>query len=89
MFRRVPHTPCLRVGPRPSVILVVLFRVPVRRALLSLTRLKYKDLELDFGHELKQLEKEAKAIDITPQPAKSIAPNKKGILRNFWRRRPS
>jgi hypothetical protein len=65
------------VWPTTLVILVVLFRVQVRRALLSLTRLKYKDLELDFGRELKQLEKEAKAIDITPQPPKSIAPTKR------------
>jgi hypothetical protein len=34
--------------------------------------LKYKDLELDFGRELKELEKDAQAIDITPQPPKSI-----------------
>ncbi len=63
--------------PTTLVILVLLFRVPVRRALLSLTRLKYKDLELDFGRELKELEKEAKAIDITPQPPKSIAPTQR------------
>jgi hypothetical protein len=63
--------------PATLVILVVLFRVQVRRALLSLTRLKYKDLELDFGHELKQLEKDARAIDITPQPPKGIAPTKR------------
>jgi hypothetical protein len=63
--------------PTALVILVLLFRVPVRRALLSLTRLKYKDLELDFGRELKELEKEAKAIDITPQPPKSIAPTQR------------
>jgi uncharacterized protein YutE (UPF0331/DUF86 family) len=63
--------------PTTLVILVVLFRAPVRRALLRLTRLKYKDLELDFGRELRQLEKEAKAIDITPQTPKSIAPTKR------------
>jgi hypothetical protein len=63
--------------PITLVILVFLFRVPIRRALLSLTRLKYKDLELDFGQELKQLKKEAKAIDITPQPPKTIAPTKR------------
>jgi hypothetical protein len=63
--------------PATLVMLVVLFRIPIRRALLTLTRLKYKDFELDFGHELKQLEKEAKAIDITPQLPKSIAPTKR------------
>src|ERR1700730_18334683 len=63
--------------PTTLVTLVVLFRAPVRRALLSVTRSKYKDLELDFGRELKQLEKEALAIDITPQTPKNIAPTKR------------
>jgi uncharacterized protein YutE (UPF0331/DUF86 family) len=65
------------VWPTTLLILVVLFRVQVGKVLLRLTRLKYKDLELDFGRELKQLEKEAKAIDIAPQPQKSIAPTKR------------
>jgi hypothetical protein len=64
--------------PSTLVTLVVLFRAPVRRALLSLTRLKYKDLELDFRHELKELEKEAMAIDITPQSPKKIVSKKRG-----------
>ena len=63
--------------PTTVVTLVVLFRAPVRRALLSLTHLKYKDLELDFEHELKQLEKEAMAVDITPQPPKRISLTKR------------
>lgn len=65
------------VWPTTLLVLVVLFRVQVGKVLLRLTRLKYKDLELDFGRELKQLEKEAKAIDIAPQPQKSIAPAKR------------
>lgn len=65
------------VWPVTLLILVVLFRVQVGKVLLRLTRLKYKDLELDFGRELKLLEKEAKAIDIAPQPQKSIAPTKR------------
>src|ERR1700726_1630563 len=74
----IPSLACQIAGLAYAlVILVLLFRVPVRRALLSLTRLKYKDLELDFGRELKGLEKEAKAIDITPQPPKSIAPTQR------------
>ena len=42
--------------------------------LLTLTRLKYKDLELDFGRELKQLEQKAKAIEVKPQQSKAIPP---------------
>jgi uncharacterized protein YutE (UPF0331/DUF86 family) len=41
--------------------------------LLTSTRLKYKDLELDFGRELKQLEKEARALDIAPKQMKKAA----------------
>lgn len=63
--------------PVTVATLIILLRAPVTRVLLTLTHLKYKDLELDFGRELKQLEKEARAIDIAPQPPKSIAPTKK------------
>ena len=38
--------------PATVLALVVLLRAPVTRVLLTLTRLKYKDLELDFGREL-------------------------------------
>lgn len=50
--------------PITLVVLVFFLRVPITRALLKLTRLKYKDLELDFSHELKQLEDKARAVDI-------------------------
>jgi uncharacterized protein YutE (UPF0331/DUF86 family) len=63
--------------PITIVFLVVFFRTSIRRAFLKLTRLKYKDLELDFGYELKQIEKEAKAIDIVPQPSRDIGPSKR------------
>ena len=66
--------------PIAVVVLVILLRVPITRVLLTLTRLKYKELELDFGRELKQLEQEARAIDIVPQKPKSIAPIKKDSL---------
>jgi uncharacterized protein YutE (UPF0331/DUF86 family) len=45
--------------------------------LLTLTHLKYKDLELDFGQELKELEERAKAIDVKPQPPKAFSSAKK------------
>jgi hypothetical protein len=62
--------------PVAVLVLAILLRVPLARLLTTLTHLKYKDLELDFGRELKQLEKEAKAIDITPRQPRSVAPSK-------------
>jgi hypothetical protein len=56
--------------------LVFLLRTPLRQVLLTLTSLRYKDLELDFGRELKQLEEKARSIDITPAQPKSLFANK-------------
>lgn len=64
--------------PATVLALVVLLRAPVTRVLLTLTRLKYKDLELDFGRELKQLEEQAKAIEVKPQQPKALPPAPKG-----------
>ena len=63
--------------PATITFLVVLLRAPVTRVLLTLTHLKYKDLELDFGRELKQLEKQARAVGVAPQPLKSISSRKR------------
>jgi hypothetical protein len=63
--------------PATLVIAIFVLRDPITRALLTLTRLRYKDLELDFGHELKQLEKKARALDIPPQPARTLIPVEK------------
>jgi len=63
------------------LILVFYFRKLIKEGLLMLTRLKYGDLEVDFAHELKQVEKEAKASDIVPQGPKTIAPTKKDSLK--------
>lgn len=63
--------------PGTVLILAFYFRKLIKKAFLKLTRLKYGELEVDFGQELKQVEKEAKAINILPQPPKSIAPTKK------------
>jgi uncharacterized protein YutE (UPF0331/DUF86 family) len=52
--------------------LVFLLRTPLRQVLLTLTRLRYKDLELDFGRELKQLEEKARSINITPAQSKDL-----------------
>jgi hypothetical protein len=55
--------------PITVVALVVLLRKPVARVLLTLTKLKYKDLELNFGRELKELEQQARTIEVQPTPA--------------------
>lgn len=52
--------------PVTVIAVVVLLRTQLRRVLLTLTRLRYKDLEVDFGRELKEVERKARAIDVTP-----------------------
>jgi uncharacterized protein YutE (UPF0331/DUF86 family) len=60
--------------PATVVVAVVVLRNQLRRVLLTLTRLRYKDLELDFGRELKEVEKKARAIDVKPAgPPRAIA----------------
>lgn len=54
--------------PVAIIVLALLVRSPLRRVLLSLTRLKYKEMEIDFGRELSRIEAEAKSIDLTPAP---------------------
>jgi uncharacterized protein YutE (UPF0331/DUF86 family) len=58
--------------PATAITLVVLLRRPVSQILTTLTKLKYKDLELDFGRELKQLEKQAKAIEVVPSQVRAV-----------------
>jgi len=51
----------------------MLLRSPVSRLLLALTRLKYKELELDFGSELRDLkETSGKSIVIESVPQRSL-----------------
>lgn len=54
--------------PAAVIALAVIFRASLGRVLLGLTRLKYKDMEIDFGRELSQIEAQAKSIDVTPKP---------------------
>ncbi len=66
------------VWPATVLILVFSFRVLIKRVLANLTRVKYGDLQMDFGRELKQVQKEAIAANILPQ--QSVAPVKKDPL---------
>lgn len=51
-------------------------RDPLGRVLLTLSRVKYKDLEIDFGKELKEIEAAAKKIEIQPLPSRKLEPPK-------------
>jgi len=53
--------------PTAVIILVIILRRPLVRLLLLLRRLKYKDLELDFGERLEELEDQAEKADLPPQ----------------------
>src|ERR1051325_1135276 len=66
--------------PLTVIILVILLRDPLTRVLLTLTHLKYKDLEIDFKRELEELEEKAKAIDVKPQLPEIRASEKKDTL---------
>jgi hypothetical protein len=61
--------------PATVVVLVLLLRSPVSRLLLALTRLKYKELELDFGSELRELKESAgELITIESTAQRSLPP---------------
>ncbi|MFZ2281929.1 MAG: hypothetical protein WAW39_29300 [Prosthecobacter sp.] len=62
----------------PACVLTIayMFRTEFRDVLSRLTRLKYKDLDADFGSAVRELEEEAQKIDISPAlpPAKAETP---------------
>lgn len=55
------------VWPGTVIALVYILRKPLNALLVTLTSLKYKDLQLDFSKELKEVGEEAKAIKIEPR----------------------
>ena len=54
--------------PAAVIAVAVMFRASLGSVLLDLTRLKYKDTEIDFGRELSQIEAQARSIGVTPKP---------------------
>ena len=66
--------------PITVLALAILLRIPLTRLLLALTHLKYKDIELDFGKQLRELEKQAKEINIAPKKLKAISETKRDSL---------
>jgi hypothetical protein len=52
--------------PVTAGVIVWLLRDSIKRLLLTVTSLKYKDLQVDFGRELKELEQKAAVLDIKP-----------------------
>lgn len=55
--------------PSAVVFLVLLLREPISRLVPLLERLKYKDLELEFGRRLEAAKSEAEALPPTPSEA--------------------
>jgi hypothetical protein len=59
---------------------------------LTLTQLRDKDLELDFGRELREVDKKAKAIDVSPRARRlkpsppSKTPGSASMKQNPWRK---
>ncbi len=58
--------------PSTIVVLVLLLRTPVTQLLQTLTKLKYKDLELDFGSELRAIKNDAKSIVVEPNARQAL-----------------
>ena len=55
--------------------LVIVLREPVIKALLTLSKIKYKDFELTFSHDMEQIREQAKVIDVELIPPKSFPLN--------------
>lgn len=53
----------------PLVIfsIALILKKPIGQVLLTLTRLRYKDFEVDFSRELRELERQAKAVQVIPK----------------------
>ena len=66
--------------PITVLALAILLRIPLTRLLLALTHLKYKNIELDFGEQLRELERQAKEINIAPKKLKAISETKRDSL---------
>ena len=52
--------------PVTVIIIVVIFRKQIGRAILTVSKLKYKDLELEFDKRLQDAEREATQIQLSP-----------------------
>jgi hypothetical protein len=50
--------------PIVVIVAIVIYRVPISQVILSLKRIKYQDLELDFEKELAQLKSEVEQVAI-------------------------
>ena len=52
--------------PAALVAIGLVLREPLKRVLLTLTRVRYKDMEVDFGRELEKAAEQAQRIDVKP-----------------------
>jgi hypothetical protein len=60
--------------PSALVILVVLLREPISGLIPLLHRLRYKDLELEFGRRLEAAKSEAAVLQLPPAPSEALRP---------------
>jgi len=60
----------------PSVVLlgIIILRKELRLLIPSLQRLRYKDLELDFGKRVEQIEEQANQANLPPAPKQLALP---------------
>ena len=66
--------------PGVVITIIIMFRENIAHAIELLEKLKYKDLEMDFGRAVKQLEVKAKEIDIQiPKEREKIPPDTDSI----------
>jgi len=62
--------------PLAIVIVVIILRSPLSQVILGLKRLKYQDLELDFGKEIAKLESAAEEVTAPLQKDAKQLPSK-------------
>lgn len=67
--------------PTAAVILVLILRRPLRQLIPTLRRLRYRDLELDFGEKLEALERQADQAQLPePEVTRLPAPSEREAL---------
>lgn len=62
------------VWPVVVIVFVLLFRSQIARVILSISRLRYRDLEVEFGRDLREAEHRAEEVQLSsPQALRQIS----------------
>ncbi len=64
----IAHLIASLVWPLVVLLALIILRKEIRLLIPSLQKLKYKDLELDFGRRVEQLEEQADQANLPPAP---------------------